>query len=128
MPKESKIKDAKASQKLTSPKKGGVEKRRKQRAKKDPLAPKRGLSAYMFFSQEHRKQVQEDNPQAGFGMMGKILGEKWKNMSEAERMPYDKKAQADKERYERQKVSYKSGDTKAAGLDDGHGEESDAED
>lgn len=37
------------------------------KAKKDPNAPKRPLSAYMFFSQEHRSIVKDENPEASFG-------------------------------------------------------------
>lgn len=42
---------------------------KKKRTKKDPSAPKRGLSAYMFFSQASRAQVKEDNPDATFGKL-----------------------------------------------------------
>ncbi|KAJ1967963.1 Non-histone chromosomal protein 6 [Dimargaris xerosporica] len=79
---------------------------RKRRAKKDPNAPKRGLSAYMFFSQDAREGVKLANPDATFGQLGKILGEKWKTMSPAERAPYEKKAELDKQRYEREKEAY----------------------
>ena len=34
----------------------------------DPNAPKRGLSAYMFFANEQREKVREDNPGIKFGM------------------------------------------------------------
>jgi hypothetical protein len=64
MPKESK-KDTKVSKRADDGK--------KRRAKKDPSAPKRGLSAYMFFSQAHRKTVQEENPEAGFGMCTRLI-------------------------------------------------------
>jgi hypothetical protein len=37
------------------------------KAKKDPNAPKRPLSAYMFFSQDQRATVKEENPEASFG-------------------------------------------------------------
>jgi len=40
---------------------------RKTKSKKDPAAPKRPLSAYMFFSQEWRERVKAENPDAGFG-------------------------------------------------------------
>jgi len=39
----------------------------KKRAKKDPNAPKRALSAYMFFTNSNRGKVKEENPDAGFG-------------------------------------------------------------
>jgi hypothetical protein len=119
MPKESK-KDTKVSKRADDGK--------KRRAKKDPSAPKRGLSAYMFFSQAHRKTVQEENPEAGFGMywftyrhwmvwsstnayfilgqIGKILGDKWKAMSDKEKEPYIAQAEADKKRYEKEKAAH----------------------
>lgn len=82
--------------------------------KKDPNAPKRGLSAYMFFANDQRDKVREDNPGIKFGEVGKLLGEKWKELSAKEKEPYEKKAKADKERYEREKVEYAGG----AGDDD----------
>ena len=33
----------------------------------DPNAPKRGLSAYMFFANEQRENVREENPGITFG-------------------------------------------------------------
>jgi hypothetical protein len=37
------------------------------KAKKDKNAPKRALSAYMFFSQDWRERIKTENPDAGFG-------------------------------------------------------------
>ena len=34
----------------------------------DPNAPKRGLSAYMFFANEQRENVRDENPGITFGM------------------------------------------------------------
>jgi len=79
---------------------------RKKRAKKDPNAPKRGLSAYMFFAQETRDSVRDNNPDISFGQIGKILGERWKNMTKEEKVPYEAKANKDKERYEAEKRAY----------------------
>lgn len=42
---------------------------KKKRSKKDPNAPKRGLSAYMFFSQATRQQIKDENPEASFGKL-----------------------------------------------------------
>lgn len=40
------------------------------------------------------------------GEVGKVLGEKWKALTEAQKAPYDKKAAADKKRYEDEKAAY----------------------
>jgi len=77
--------------------------------KKDPNAPKRGLSAYMFFANEQREKVREDNPGIKFGEVGKLLGEKWKALSDKQRAPYEAKAATDKKRYEEQKAAYAAG-------------------
>ncbi|KAL8757427.1 MAG: hypothetical protein Q9184_004216 [Pyrenodesmia sp. 2 TL-2023] len=95
--------------------------------KKDPNAPKRGLSAYMFFANDNRDSVREENPGITFGMqpsttftpslllieaslvagqVGKVLGEKWKALNATQRKPYEARAAADKERYESEKASY----------------------
>ncbi|KAJ5888008.1 non-histone chromosomal protein 6 [Penicillium taxi] len=83
-------------------------KERVQRRKKDPNAPKRGLSAYMFFANDNRDKVREENPGISFGQVGKTLGERWKALSPSERKPYDQKAADDKKRYEDEKAKYKA--------------------
>jgi len=77
-----------------------------ERKKKDPNAPKRGLSAYMFFANDQRENVREENPGISFGQVGKLLGERWKALSETQRRPYEEKAQVDKKRYEDEKATY----------------------
>jgi len=78
----------------------------KVKRKKDPNAPKRGLSAYMFFANDNREKVREDHPGIKFGEVGKLLGEKWKALSEKDKIPYEKRAQDDKARYEAEKARY----------------------
>jgi len=89
--------------------------------KKDPNAPKRGLSAYMFFANEQRENVRNENPGIAFGQVGKVLGERWKALSEKQRQPYEAKAAADKKRYEDEKAAYQ--DQLAAAGDDDEEEE-----
>ncbi|KAI5788403.1 Non-histone chromosomal protein 6 [Geopyxis carbonaria] len=79
--------------------------------KKDPNAPKRGLSAYMFFANEQRDNVRNENPGIAFGQVGKVLGERWKALSDKQRQPYEAKAAADKKRYEDEKAAYQVGTT-----------------
>ena len=78
----------------------------------------------MFFANEQRESVREENPGIAFGkssyycrdlhtlltsrsgQVGKVLGERWKSLSPQERQPYEDKAKADKERYDAEKQSY----------------------
>ncbi|WPA98873.1 uncharacterized protein RHO25_003486 [Cercospora beticola] len=77
--------------------------------KKDPNMPKRGLSAYMFFANDTRDKVRDENPGIKFGEVGKILGERWKALNEKQKAPYEAKAAADKKRYEEEKAAYTAG-------------------
>jgi HMG (high mobility group) box len=40
------------------------------------------------------------------GQVGKVLGDRWKALTEKQREPYEKKAAADKKRYEDEKAKY----------------------
>ncbi|KAH9990364.1 high mobility group box domain-containing protein [Russula vinacea] len=71
--------------------------------KKDPKAPKRALSAYMFFSQDWRERIKAENPmQASVCEVGKLLGAKWKELDEEEKKPYIEQAARDKSRAEQE--------------------------
>ena len=74
--------------------------------KKDPNAPKRALSAYMFFANENRDIVRSENPDVTFGQIGRLLGERWKALTAEDKQPYEAKAEADKNRYESEKELY----------------------
>lgn len=85
-----------------------------KRAKKDKNAPKKGMSAFMLFSQAHREATKTANPTATFGEMGKILGEKWKNASESEKKKFQIEAEKDKARYEAEMKNYQAGEGSVA--------------
>jgi len=82
---------------------------RKTKAKKDPNAPKKPLSGYMYFSLDWRERVKTESPDATFGETGKILGAKWKELSESDRKPYEAQAATDKKRYAAAKEEYENG-------------------
>ncbi|TFK47202.1 hypothetical protein OE88DRAFT_1666527 [Heliocybe sulcata] len=96
------------------------EKGTRAKAKKDKNAPKRALSAYMFFSQDWRERIKAENPDAGFGEVGKLLGAKWKEMDDSEKKPYVEQAAKDKERAEEEKAAYdnKKADASGSGGDE----------
>lgn len=80
----------------------------------------------MFFANEQRDNVREENPGISFGtitskspamkslltisrdsgQVGKVLGERWKALNPKQREPYEAKAKTDKQRYEDEKASY----------------------
>ncbi|WFD35550.1 Non-histone chromosomal protein 6 [Malassezia cuniculi] len=92
------------------PKVSSVASGRKTKSKKDPAAPKRPLSAYMFFSQDWRERIKAENPDAGFGDVGRLLGTKWKEMNDDEKKPYLDMAEKDKARAEAEKAAYANKD------------------
>ena len=78
----------------------------KKKAKKDPNAPKRGMSSYMFFNQDMRSKLKAENPDLSFGDLGKLVGQKFKELTDDEKAKYTKKAANDKERYIRDMKAY----------------------
>jgi len=100
------------------PKEKGTRRAKGSKKKKDPNAPKRGLSAYMFFANEQRENVRSENPGIAFGQVGKVLGERWKALSEKQRQPYEAKAATDKKRYEDEKAAYNAQDQEEDEDDD----------
>ncbi|CAK5271000.1 unnamed protein product [Mycena citricolor] len=117
MPKEAKPK-RKAAEKAEKPARG-------KGGKKDPNAPKRAMSAYMFFSQDWRDRVKTENPDASFGELGKLLGAKWKELDEKEKKPYVDQAAKDKIRAEDEKIAYEGGGKKSAQASGEEDEEDD---
>ncbi|PRW39212.1 non-histone chromosomal 6 [Chlorella sorokiniana] len=81
---------------------------KKEKKEKDPNAPKRPLSAYMFFASDKRKELKETQPGLSLGEVGKATGEAWKELTDKEKEPYVKKAEADKARYEKEKAKYEA--------------------
>lgn len=47
-----------------------------------------------------------DRADPPLGQVGKVLGDRWKALDEKARVPYEKKAQTDKKRYEDEKAKY----------------------
>ena len=81
--------------------------KKSKKKKKDPNAPKRGKSSFMFFSSEWRSKIKEENPDATFGELGKLVGAKFKSLSAEEKKPYEDMAEKDKARYAKEMAAYK---------------------
>lgn len=82
--------------------------KRGNKRKKDPNAPKRGLSAYFFWMAEHRDAYIAEHPDAKFVDVGKAMGEMWRNLDEEEKEEYIEKAAEDKVRYQNEMAEYEA--------------------
>jgi len=70
------------------------------RRKKIEGAPKNPLSAYTFFLMENRRNVQKAHPDWSFKEVSVEVGKRWKGQTQEMRQKYEKKAKADKRRYQ----------------------------
>jgi len=72
----------------------------------DANAPKRPLSAFFIWANEHRDEVKVEHNLSSLGEIGKKLGALWKNMDEGERKPWVDKAMNEKAEYEKKMAKY----------------------
>jgi len=72
---------------------------KKKRKKKDPNAPKAPLTPYFSFANDVRDTVRKENPEAKFADIGKLIGERWKKLSDEAKKPYLAKSEKEKEKY-----------------------------
>ncbi|CAB3403266.1 unnamed protein product [Caenorhabditis bovis] len=91
--------------------------RKRKRAKKDPHAPKRALSAFFFYSQDKRPDIQAQHPEWKVGQVAQELGRLWKTVPQETKDMYERKAQLDKDRYAEEMRHYKSELTKMPGME-----------
>mmetsp|Transcript_35233 Transcript_35233/g.41560 ORF Transcript_35233/g.41560 Transcript_35233/m.41560 type:complete len:198 (-) Transcript_35233:194-787(-) len=81
----------------------------KKKAKKDPNAPKRPMSSYFLWIAEVRESLKAKHPDASLGEFSKILGAKWKTLSDREKAPFVEQAATAKENYTEALKRYKGG-------------------
>jgi len=93
----------KAAEKGSPKKKVG---KKGSKKKKDPDAPKRNKSAYMFFCSDKREQVKNEHPDMKMTDISKELAKMWKVVTDGDKKPFAKKAEEDKKRYEKEKKEY----------------------
>jgi HMG (high mobility group) box len=89
---------------------------------KDPNAPKRASTSYLYFSNEMRPKLKERQPELTFGELGQKLGEMFRKLTPEEKEKYEKLAREDKARFSKETAAYK------AKQDGGKNDESDAAD
>jgi len=70
-----------------------------KRVKKDPSAPKRPMSAFLYFSQDRRRTIKDKNPTLKNTEVSRILGELWRNASDLEKKPHVDREKSERESY-----------------------------
>lgn len=79
-----------------------------QRQKKNPAAPKRPMSAFLFFSLGLRSKLKEENPDMKNTDISRLLGEMWRNLPPEEREPHVQKEKSEREKYKIAMAAWKS--------------------
>ena len=74
-----------------------------RRRKRPKGKPRRPLCGYNIFFQRHSKEIQATTP---FKDLGRIMGERWKALSEDQRAVYEKEAEKDVIRFRREMDIY----------------------
>jgi hypothetical protein len=68
--------------------------------------PKRATTAYFYFTADMRERVKEENPGLKVTEIAKVIGAKWKALTEEEKQKYNDMADKDKDRYAQEKATW----------------------
>lgn len=79
----------------------------RRRAPRDPNRPKKSKNGYMFYCEENRAKVREENKGSDGMQIVKILSDRWNNLSDKQKAPYQARAQKDRERYQSEMKTYR---------------------
>ncbi|XP_020242778.1 HMG1/2-like protein [Asparagus officinalis] len=107
-----KASSSRASDNKLAVKKGAKKVEKKGKGAKDPNKPKRPPSAFFVFMEGFRKEFKEKNPRnKSVAAVGKAGGERWKSLSDADKAPFQNKAEKLKAEYEKKIAAYNRGET-----------------
>jgi len=102
--KKDKARYEKDMESYTPPAEEQDEKGKRGRGKKERTGPKRPLSAYMYYCQDTRDSVKNENSNMGGKEITTELGRRWKALTDEQKAPFEAKASSDKARFESEKA------------------------
>ena len=79
----------------------------KTKKQRDPLRPKRPLTAFMRFSKVKRVELKTKHPELSMTELSKLIGEAWRNSTDTEKRPHQELAAVDHEKYRIEMEKYK---------------------
>ena len=78
---------------------------KKERRRNDPLRQiKNARTAFSFFTKDQRPRVHEQNPNASFGELSRLVSAEWNKLSESQRKKYKTLESDDRVRFEKEKT------------------------
>lgn len=83
-------------------------KTKKPKAKKDPNAPKKGKSAFLYYVAEKTDECKKENPDLKHKEVISKLSKDWHELTANDKEPYIALANKDKERYKKDKEVYQA--------------------
>lgn len=83
-------------------------KTKKVKKEKDANAPKKSLTAFLYFVQKSQKDFKAANPNLVHKEVIAKMGEAWHTMSEKDKKQFNDLAATDKARYEKEKAEYQN--------------------
>ena len=75
---------------------------------KEPVKPKRPMTAYMHFTCELRTNMAEEFTGMSFGEINKIIVDKWKALSDRKKIPFQEMYEKSKAEYDKAMTKYNS--------------------
>jgi len=77
-----------------------------KKKQRDPMAPKRNLSAYLLYQNAMRDAFKTDNPGMTFGQLSKYTSHMYKSLTPEEKAQWEERAQSDKIRFDNEMSQY----------------------
>jgi hypothetical protein len=84
------------------------EDKKKKRKKKDPNAPKRPTSAYIFYVNSRSERFRKEHPELKMTEVMKSFGAEWRALDDRSKKPFQDLAVKDKARYVAEKAKYEA--------------------
>ncbi|KJE94070.1 hypothetical protein CAOG_04765 [Capsaspora owczarzaki ATCC 30864] len=78
----------------------------RQKSERLPGEPHRPATAFIKFSEKHRAAVREQNPNVPYKDIARLLGERWKNLTEDQREKFKKSYENDVRKYQKELESF----------------------
>ena len=78
----------------------------KKKEKKSPTAPKRAMTAFLYYTKDRREILKKEKPDLDHKQIISTMGTEWNKLKDGEKKKYLDLASEDRKRYEKEKAAY----------------------